>query len=59
MCSTVCQDKSKDCQNWATEGQCDANKEAMLTMCPQSCGLCHELEAFYRVAIDGPPKDEL
>ena len=25
----------------------------------QSCGLCHELEKFYRVAIDGGTKDEL
>ena len=57
-CLDVCADKSKDCQTWATEGQCEKNSEGMLTTCPQSCGLCHDLELFYRGAIGGT-KDEL
>ena len=56
----MCEDKSKDCPNWASEGECDSNKDAMQTLCPQSCGLCHRLEQFYRVAIDGgASKEEL
>ena len=31
----------------------------MLTKCPQSCGRCTQLEAFYKVGIDGKKKDEL
>ena len=31
----------------------------VLRVATQSCGLCHELEKFYRVAIDGGTKDEL
>ena len=54
----VCEDKSADCKNWMADGQCESNADAMLTLCPQSCGLCHSLEEFYRVAIDGK-KDEL
>ena len=57
-CTTVCEDKSKDCGSWAVDGQCDSNPEGMLTTCPQSCGLCHDLELFYRGAIGGD-KDEL
>ena len=57
-CTTVCEDKSKDCPNWATEGQCDSNPAGMLATCPQSCGVCHDLELFYRGAIGGD-KDEL
>ena len=30
----------------------------MLTLCPQSCGVCHDLEIFYRGA-NGIGKDEL
>ena len=31
----------------------------MLTKCPQSCGVCTQLERFYMSAIDGKEKDEL
>ena len=30
------------------EGQCESNEEAMLTLCPQSCGLCQQLEVYYK-----------
>ena len=58
VCTMACEDKSKDCAQWMSEGNCDSNPEGMLTTCPQSCGLCHELETFYRGA-NGGPKDEL
>ena len=41
------------------EGQCEKNPGHMLTKCPQSCGVCTQLEAFYKVGIDGKKKDEL
>jgi len=31
----------------------------MSHMCPGACGLCAELEKFYRTAIGGDAKDEL
>ena len=55
----MCEDKEKDCPNWAAEGECESNREHMLTKCPQSCGLCSRLEKFYMTAIDGKEKDEL
>ena len=35
VCTTACEDKSKDCLTWASEGQCDANSDAMMITCPQ------------------------
>ena len=58
VCTMGCEDKSKDCLSWATEGQCESNPDGMLTTCPQACGVCHELELFYRGA-NGGNKDEL
>ena len=47
------------CIGQSTEGQCEENPGSMLTTCPQSCGVCHDLEKFYRTAIGDEPKDEL
>ena len=44
----MCEDKEKDCSNWAAEGDCESNWEHMLTKCPQSCGPCSRLESFAR-----------
>lgn len=46
MCSTVCSDKEEACHDWASKGECEANPQSMHTLCPQSCGVCHELERF-------------
>ena len=37
---------TKDCEHWATMGECEKNPESMLSLCPQSCGTCQELELF-------------
>jgi hypothetical protein len=58
VCSMVCHDKDPSCLAWAVEGQCESNAEGMLTLCPAACGVCHDLEIFYRGAI-GPMKEEL
>ena len=54
----VCHDKDPSCLTWAIDGQCEKNPEGMLTLCPAACGVCHDLEIFYRGAI-APEKEEL
>lgn len=64
LCTTACEDKYKDCPNWA-EGKanvfgtksgrgCADDKEFMEANCPHSCGICPRLHVF-------PPsgKDEM
>ena len=46
MCATVCQDKETACADWAANGECEKNPASMLSLCPQACGTCHELEKF-------------
>ncbi|XP_066288084.1 prolyl 4-hydroxylase subunit alpha-3-like [Branchiostoma lanceolatum] len=36
----VCEDKNPSCPQWASMGECDANREFMLVSCRLSCGVC-------------------
>ena len=36
----VCTDKDVSCGHWAADGQCVTNPEAMMPVCPLSCGVC-------------------
>ena len=35
-----------DCETWAKQGECEKNPASMLSLCPQACGTCQELENF-------------
>jgi len=35
-----CNDTDPSCGSWAQQGECDTNPDAMLRLCPTSCGLC-------------------
>jgi len=63
LCTTACEDKYKDCPNWALgkanvfgtkSGKgCKDDKEFMEANCPHSCGICPRLHVF-----PPPVKDE-
>lgn len=37
----------------ATQGECASYPTLMNKMCPSACGICFELEVFYRRALGG------
>ena len=39
-------DLMSDCASRAAKGECEKNPASMLSLCPQACGTCHELEKF-------------
>ena len=53
VCTTACEDKEEACASWAAKGECEKNPASMLSLCPQACGTCHELEQFEKA------KDEM
>ena len=44
--ASTCEDHHGDCRYWAHKGECEKNPASMLSLCPQSCGTCQELEKF-------------
>ena len=38
-----CADSNSDCENWASDGECDNNPDYMLSNCMGSCGTCPPL----------------
>ncbi|QDZ24903.1 prolyl 4-hydroxylase [Chloropicon primus] len=42
--SEVCEDKHKNCEHWAKQGQCEATEAYMKLYCRLSCGICHKCQ---------------
>lgn len=38
--STPCEDRDRDCQEWADSGECTSNGTYMRQYCPKACRLC-------------------
>ena len=41
----ACEDSHGDCPSWTAQGECTANPGSMHRLCPQSCGLCADIDA--------------
>ena len=37
---SVCEDKDKNCAQWAADRQCASNPKFMATKCAKACGIC-------------------
>eukprot|EP00551_Chaetoceros_affinis_P004278 CAMPEP_0203667352 /NCGR_PEP_ID=MMETSP0090-20130426/4193_1 /ASSEMBLY_ACC=CAM_ASM_001088 /TAXON_ID=426623 /ORGANISM="Chaetoceros affinis, Strain CCMP159" /LENGTH=316 /DNA_ID=CAMNT_0050531473 /DNA_START=312 /DNA_END=1259 /DNA_ORIENTATION=- len=40
---TFCQNDNKNCDQWASNGECDTNPGYMKGYCRKACGLCHQV----------------
>ena len=44
----LCIDNDKNCNFWASKGECDTNSNYMQAQCPKSCGVCEKVSSVER-----------
>ncbi len=47
----LCDDRERNCADWAARGECEKNRDFMATSCRRACNLCGQTGKVLRAAV--------